>query len=126
MPFTIQPHPMWPDTHSGIYENGELRMGVPHGQEDEAIARAIETTRQHYQEIVNRKAAADPRLVIARGRAYSIGSSTDYPKGFSGTRWLIRFLDGRRAITDSLWGLGDIPTEWRAQLPDNAILREIR
>lgn len=126
MPFTIQPHPMWPDTHSGIYEDGVLRVGVPHGQEEEAIARMVETTRRHYQEIVNRENAGDPRLVIAQGRAYSIGSSSDYPKGFSGARWRISFLDGRRVITDSLWSMGEIPTEWRKQLPDNALLREIR
>lgn len=126
MPFTIQPHPMWPDTHSGIYEDGVLRIGVPHGQEEDAIARMVETTRQHFQRIVDRKSQDDPRLVIAQGRAYSIGSSDDYPKGFCGARWLVRFLDGRRVITDSLWSMGEIPIDWRRQLPDNAILCEIQ
>ncbi len=122
---THTPSKTWGASHSDIYdEDGFVCVSVPVGKEEETIAWMIESHQRHYRRIIERKEAHDPRLVVANGRAYSIGSSGDDPKGFGGTRWVIRFHDGREIITDSLWHLGDIPAEWRERLPDNATLRE--
>ncbi len=127
MPYTTHtPSKTWGASHSDIYdEDGFVRVSVPVGKEEETIAWMTESRQQHYQRIADRLETLDPRLVIATGHAYSIGSSDDYPKGFGGSRFLICFHDGREIITDSLWHLGDIPAEWRSRLPDNAELREL-
>jgi hypothetical protein len=41
-------------------------------------------------------------------------------RGFDGTRYVIRFLDGRERTTTNLWYQGKIPAEFAAYLPDNA------
>ena len=122
--YTTRPSAAWPG-YTDILIDGVVRASTPRGQEAEMIAYLTESSQRHYQRIIERLAAIDPRLVIARGNAYSIGSSSDDPKGFGGSRWITRFHDGREVITDSLWHLGDIPAEWRNQLPDNADLRAL-
>lgn len=123
--YTTRPSTCWPG-YVDILENGQLRGSRLPEKVDEAIAYYQESTRKHFQAITDRRLTSDERLVIAGGCAYSIGSAADDPKGFGGSRWLIRFHDGRIVTTDSLWHLGGIPTEWREQLPDNAELGEIR
>lgn len=41
--------------------------------------------------------------------------------GFGGRRFRIRFNDGRRVTTHNLWFWGEIPADYRAALPDNAV-----
>lgn len=41
--------------------------------------------------------------------------------GFGGSRFDIRFHDGRLVTTHNLWCQGDIPERFRDVLPDNAI-----
>lgn len=67
-----------------ILESGQLRATTPENRVDEMIAHFIESTRNHFQHVADRKLAGDERLVIAGGCAYSIGSSSDYPRGFGG------------------------------------------
>lgn len=122
--YTTRPSIIW-SGYVDILESGQLRAITPENRVDEMIAHFVESTRSHFQHVVDRKLAGDERLVIANGCAYSIGSSSDDPKGFGGQPWLIRFHDGRTVTTVSLWCLGDIPAEWREQLPDNATLKGI-
>ncbi len=47
-------------------------------------------------------------------------------KGFGGTRFEIKFFDGRQMVTHNLWHQGLIPQHFRERLPDNAeFVREI-
>lgn len=119
--YTTQPSTIWPN-YIDILEDGQQRMSVPVGREQEAIAEMVASQQRHWNAITARH---DDRLVIAQGSAYSIGSPHDDPKGFGGARWPIRFFDGRVIICDSLWHMGEVPPAWREQLPDNATLREI-
>jgi len=121
--YTIQPHPWWPDTHVEILADGIPRCGTPIGSEQEMIAFLEQSSARHWGEVLKRQEALDPRLVIAAGHAYSIGSSDDNPRGFGGQRWSIKFHDGRLVSTCSLWHMGEVPSEWRERLPDNAVLR---
>lgn len=120
--YTTQPSTHWQD-YIDILEDGQICMSVPAGQEQRAIGNIKRSRHNHWSAIAAR---ADDRLVVADSTAYSIGSADDYPKGFGGTRWSIRFHDGRVVVTDSLWHMGKVPPEWREQLPDNAMLLELR
>jgi hypothetical protein len=69
------------------------------------------------------------RRVIVKGRHYLIApdelDSRGRPRtgllvGFSGSKWLIRFHDGREVVTHNLWHQGEIPSAWREALPNNA------
>lgn len=124
MTYTTRPSTTW-DGYVDILKDGQLHATAPENRVDEMIAHSVESTRSHFQAIVDRKLAGDERLVIAGGCAYSIGSSGDYPRGFGGQPWFIHFHDGRSVTTVSLWHFGDIPAEWREQLPDNATLKGI-
>lgn len=86
------------------------------------LAHSVASDFLHFQEIYERLKAGDERIVIADRKAYSIGSAEDYPRGFGGQGWRIGFYDGRVALTNSLWSLGDVPDSWRHWLPDNARL----
>ena len=122
--YMTRPSTTWPG-YADIIIDGILSWTVPPPRVDETIAYDADHTRQFFQRIVDRKAAGDLKLVVADGHAYSIGSAHDNPKGFGGTLWRIQFHDGRIVRTDSLWHLGDVPDDWREQLPDNATLKEV-
>ena len=58
------------------------------------------------------------------GRHYRIGRE-DAPippeaRGFGGSKFTIRFFDGRVVETTNLWTQGEIPIRFRGRLPDNA------
>lgn len=63
-----------------------------------------------------------PSMFQANGHAYVIGKDADYPKGFSGREWEIRFFDGRVWRTNSLWSNGPVPERFRDRQPDTAEL----
>ena len=63
-----------------------------------------------------------PNIVIIDGTFYTIGDE-DSPspfRGFGGSKFVIRFKDGREVTTTNLWCGGDIDEHWRPQFPDNA------
>lgn len=120
--YTTSPYTLAPDTHTTIFENGQMLASVPHDKVQEYIAYHERVTERHWSVVAAR---TDDQLVIARGVAYSIGNPSDNPRGFGGSLWRIRFFDGRDVCCNSLWYLGDIPADWRDKLPDNATLKEI-
>jgi len=68
----------------------------------------------------------DPAIARIRGKHYKVVKETgpDYPascKGYGGSRFIIRWNDGREITTTNLWHQGEIPDHFRAELPDNAI-----
>lgn len=72
----------------------------------------------------------EPKVARIDGNHYSI--APDEPKeyrgflGFGGTRFEIKFFDGRQVVTHNLWHQGSIPQRFRERLPDNAeFVREI-
>lgn len=119
--YTTRPNKQWPG-YVDVLADGQARMSSPAEKVQETIAYLQQSEARHWGEALARLEANDPRLVIADGHAYSIGSDNDNPRGFGGQRWIIRFHDGREVITHSLWHLGDIPASWRDRLPENAEL----
>jgi len=68
------------------------------------------------------RSVRDSDPVVISGQAYTIGPE-DAPaclRGFGGSRYRIRFHDGREVVTTNLWCRGDVPPGWRQELPDNA------
>lgn len=67
-------------------------------------------------------------VVRVNGTHYLIGDENADPRGFrgfGGTRFYIRFNDGRLVQSTNLWCQGEIPKAYRDRLPDNAaFLRE--
>jgi hypothetical protein len=62
----------------------------------------------------------DPKTVRAKNHHYRIGSEGDPFPGFAGTKFGVKFTDGRVITTTNLWHQGEIPERFRARLPDNA------
>lgn len=121
--FTTRPSTIW-EGYTDILEDGHVSMSCPAARADENIAYLKESHERHWGGIAAR---TDDRLVIADdGHAYSIGTEHDYPKGFGGQRWRIRFLDGRLVYTTSLWHMGEVPAEYKERLPVNATLTALR
>lgn len=63
------------------------------------------------------------RIVRVKGVQYRIGEKTSAPdhcKGFGGSRYKIKFFDGRKEESTNLWCNGDIPPHFRDRMPDNA------
>jgi len=117
--YTTRPSPHWSD-YTDIFESDVERMSVPNDEIDKWINHLKRSSHNHWQRVFDRK--DDPKTVIANGHAYHIGEPTDNPRGFGGKRWIIYFLDGRIETTVSLWHYGEIPSEWRDKLPDNATI----
>lgn len=72
-----------------------------------------------WQEYVGKK----DRMDIARinGNHYVIGIEASLlQRGHGGKQFTIQFLDGRKVTTTNLWSQGEIPPEFRTELPDNA------
>ena len=72
----------------------------------------------HEDDITNRK---DHKYVIENGTHYVIEpeDSTDYFRGFGGTKVRIKFFDGTEVISTNLWHQGEIPERFRDIMPDN-------
>jgi hypothetical protein len=62
------------------------------------------------------------RQVIVNNVMYYIGdeNSNSTFRGFDGALWLIKFNDGRKIRTTNLWHNGEIPEDYRSELPNNA------
>lgn len=63
--------------------------------------------------------------IIVNGHCYCDGGDRpNYMKasylGHAGRRFWIRFFDGRTITTNNLWYNGEIPEEFRSELPDTA------
>ena len=59
-----------------------------------------------------------------KGQHYTICKEIDAPddwKGHGGREFRIRFSDGREVITTNLMHQGEIPENWKDDLPDNAV-----
>lgn len=74
-----------------------------------------------WQEIIAEK----EEHIIINGQCYYDDGEVKNPDrhlflGHSGRRFWIRFFDGRTITTNNLWSQGDIPEEFREELPDNA------
>lgn len=127
--YTTKPSTRCPG-YVDIYQNGWCSGSCPADQAEAFIQHSINSERRHWDDIVARR-YTDNRLVVADGHAYHIGKESgknipSHLKGFGGDRWEIAFHDGRVIICDSLWHYGDVPSEWRDYLPDNATLTPLR
>ena len=78
----------------------------------------------------SRIADADAMTAIINGQRYQI--EADRPGvssgslGFGGSRFVIRFHDGRWIETRNLWTQGKIPAHFRERMPDNAVFTKER
>ena len=74
-----------------------------------------------WQEIITEK----EEHIIINGQCYYDDGEVKNPDrhlflGHAGRRFWIKFFDGRTITTNNLWSQGDIPEEFREELPDNA------
>ena len=58
---------------------------------------------------------------VTNNKLYQIGSDKDIPRGFGGKYWSIEFFDGVYCNTNSLWFIGDIPSNKEHIFKENAI-----
>lgn len=67
----------------------------------------------------------DPSTVRVEGRHYRVERDRPHSPssclGFGGSRFHIRFHDGRVIVSHNLWTQGVIPDRFRERLPDNAV-----
>jgi len=86
-------------------------------------AHCAEIYRRHWEELVAQR--DQPDQVRAHGKAYTIGPEDPtvrhYMRGFGGAWFGIRFADGRQVESTNLWYRGEVPEEYQAELPDNAV-----
>lgn len=63
-----------------------------------------------------------PEVARIGGGHYTVApeGGPSHRRGFGGERFTIRFFDGREVTTTNLWHQGEIPDDFRAELPDNA------
>lgn len=92
------------------------------------LAECVESTRRHWQELVDCGDYYDSlqRNVLRINGSYYVvgtfGKSTSPMKGFGGHEFRWQWHgDDVTYDTNDLWGVGNIPDEWREQLPDNAV-----
>jgi len=65
----------------------------------------------------------DPKPVVVDGVHYRIGNESASrlgSRGFSGSKFIIKFFDGRVVESTNLWCQGNIPEKFRDVLTDNA------
>lgn len=78
----------------------------------------------HWMSLIERGNGVDRgRVVRHDGTHYIIGPEHNGPshlRGLGGARMVIKFHDGREAVTTNLWCQGVIPERFRSRLPDNA------
>ena len=71
-----------------------------------------------------RERATETDLIVIEGSAYSDGGRK--PKnyrgfmGFGGREFTIECFNGKLIETNNLWHRGEVPTVWRADIPNNA------
>lgn len=106
-----------------LYDGDHWFVECHESRVQESIQHHIDSHNRHFGGIAEARQSDDPNLVIADGKAYSIGRDTDYPRGFGGQAWSITFFDGRAIDTVSLWFLGEIPADWIDRIPNNATLK---
>ena len=73
-------------------------------------------------------AGYNPNIVRIDGVQYYIGKENikSSSRGFGGTKFIIKFNDGREVTTTNLWHNGKIPESHKRLLPDNAkFIKEI-
>lgn len=62
---------------------------------------------------------------VIDGHAIYFGNLTEkspnHCRGCGGTRFVVKFHDGRIVETVDLWHRGAVPDRWRGQLPDDAV-----
>lgn len=112
-----------PNGRIRLYDGKHWFVECSSDQVDRQISYHYESLARHFGGIADALQHLDPNLVIADGKAYSLGRDIDNPRGFGGQAWAITFFDGREIDTVSLWFLGDIPAEWRDRIPNNATLK---
>ena len=76
---------------------------------------------KYWRDIVSEK----DKHIIVNGKCYYDAGEVERPSsysflGCSGRRFWIQFKDGHKITTNNLWVQGEIPKEFREQLPDNA------
>lgn len=86
-------------------------------------------TCNHWHEKLAWKAQGDPNQVIVAGVHYHISPDDEtslkqlggWGSGFGGSKFKVRFHDGREVVSRNLWCQGDVPERFRERLPDNAV-----
>ena len=73
-------------------------------------------------ELDRTKTARLGNVAIINGKHYVLNPSNggNWPSGFGGARFKIRFNDGREVVCNNLWHQGEIPEHLRHLFPDNA------
>lgn len=78
----------------------------------------------HWRSLLEDDTKEPLRVAIVAGHHYIIGDEPvkGYPQmlGFGGSKFIIRFHDGRIVTTHNLWHQGEITPYWRAKFPNNA------
>ena len=74
-------------------------------------------------------ALADDYTPIVDGTRYHMTESKQVTPGWSGMghagrKFYIEFFDGRKYVCNNLWCQGDVPSEFKDRIPNNAIIRE--
>jgi len=67
----------------------------------------------------------NPKFARIKGTHYCVEKSANVGRdvrwnGFGGTKFTVRWMDGRQESTNNLWCQGDIPDRFKNDLPDNA------
>ena len=70
--------------------------------------------RQHRQDMSGRTFA------IVNGSHYVLCERSSLFNGFDGKKYTIRFKDGKVVECNNLWSQGEIPEQFRKDMPDNA------
>lgn len=79
---------------------------------------------KHWDDLLNIKDRHD--VVRIKGSHYMVGSARSPHRynGFGGSRFKIRFNDGREVETVDLWSQGQIADHFKERMPDNAVFVE--
>lgn len=78
-----------------------------------------------YKHLWRRRISQKEKYIIIRGACYSDAGDVKNPTsdmflGHAGRRFWIKFKDGSTLSTNNLWYGGEIPVEFRDELPDTA------
>lgn len=98
-----------------------LRIDYEEGTKREIIDKQVCIGCLVWLEIV--AARNNPTHVVVDGDRYHIADEKagKHFRGFGGSRFYIRFHDGREVVTTNLWSSGTVPPFFRDRLPDNAV-----
>lgn len=67
-----------------------------------------------------KKIVKKDKYIRIRCRCYYIDEKYNASKGIQGTKYAIKFFDGKKITTTDLWHCGKIPEEFEEELCDNA------